>query len=224
MPRSLSSKPATFTTQFDHQYEYVSSSALQQYFGITTATTISGLYGAYTNSLTFRAQGLETELQYQPRSRLFLHGGYTYLAPIVQRSFSSDALRVAGSTTNPLYPGITIGSSGPLVGQRPFRRAPNTGFFAVQYTGNKFTAALKGAMSGKSDDSTFLATRLLLPNRNLDYGFAKLDLALTYAAHHKVTVFTQLDNLLSQQHIGPIGYPSLPFTIRAGLKLRLGGE
>ena len=224
LSQKLILKAGYFHNQFDHQYEYVSSSALQQYFGIIGATNISGLYGAYTNSLTFRAQGLESELQYQPLSRLYLHGGYTYLATIVERSFSSDALRIAGSTTNPLYPGITIGSSGPLVGQRPFRRAPNTGFFAVQYTGNKFTAALKGAMSGKSDDSTFLSSRLLLPNRNLDYGFAKLDLALTYAAPHKVTVFTQLDNLLSQQHIGPIGYPSLPFTFRAGLKIRIGGE
>jgi iron complex outermembrane receptor protein/vitamin B12 transporter len=224
LAQKLILKAGYFHNQFDHQYEYVSSSALQQYFGITTAPSIQGLYGAYTNSLTFRAQGLETELQYQPLSRLFLHAGYTYLAPIVQRSFSSDALRVAGSTTNPAFPGITIGSSGPLVGQRPFRRAPNTGFFAVQYTGNKFTAALKGALSSKSDDSTFLATKLLLPNRNLDYGFAKLDAALTYAPTAHLTAFTQLDNLLSQQHIGPIGYPSLPFTIRAGLKLRLGGE
>ena len=217
-------KAGYFHNQFDHQYEYVSSSALQQYFGITSANSISGLYGAYTNSLTFRAQGLETELQYQPISRLFLHGGYSYLAPIVQRSFSSDALRIAGSTTNPLFPGLTIGSSGPLVGERPFRRAPNTGFFAVQYTGTRFTAALKGAMSGKSDDSTFLSSKLLLPNRNLDYGFAKLDMALTYTPRRYVTAFTQLDNLLSQQHIGPIGYPSLPFTVRAGVKLRLGGE
>jgi iron complex outermembrane receptor protein/vitamin B12 transporter len=39
-----------------------------------------------------------------------------------------------------------------------------------------------------------------------------------------VTVFTELDNLLSQQHIGPIGYPALPFTVRAGLKIRIGGD
>ncbi|SFS14831.1 iron complex outermembrane recepter protein/vitamin B12 transporter [Granulicella pectinivorans] len=217
-------KAGYFHNQFDHQYEYVDSSALQQYFGITTASTIPGLYGAYTNSLTFRAQGAETELQYQPRSRLFLHFGYTYLAPLVERSFSTDALQVHGATTNPLFPSITIGGSSPLVGQRPFRRPPNTGFFAVQYTGKRWTTAFKGAMSGKSDDSTFLATPLLLPNRNLDHGYAKLDLGLGYQWTQHLAAFTQLDNLLSQQHIGPIGYPGLPFTIRAGFKFRIGGE
>lgn len=217
-------KAGYFHNQFDHQYEYVSSAALQQYFGIPTASTIPGFYGASTNSLTFRAQGFEGELQYQPLPRLFLHTGYTYLAPLVERSFSTDALKVQGSTTNPQFPAITIGASSPLAGQRPFRRPPNTGFFAIQYTGTRFTAAFKGAMSGKSDDSTFLTQNLLLPNRNLDHGFAKLDLGFTYSATRHIAVFTQLDNLLSQQHIGPIGYPGLPFTIRAGLKLRIGAE
>jgi iron complex outermembrane receptor protein/vitamin B12 transporter len=64
---------------------------------------------------------------------------------------------------------------------------------------------------------------LLLPNRDLDFGYAKLDLGATFNATHHITVFTQLDNLLNQQHIGPIGYPSLPLTFRSGLKIRIGG-
>jgi len=39
-----------------------------------------------------------------------------------------------------------------------------------------------------------------------------------------VTVFSQLGNLLGQQHTGPIGYSGLPFTFRAGLKIRIGGS
>ena len=215
-------KAGYFHNEFGQQIEYVSAATIQGFPGLGTFTP--SLYGAYVNSLAFRAQGFEGEMQYQVRSRIWLRGGYTFLAPLVQRSFSSDALKVAGSTTNLAFPGVTIGASSPLVGQRPFRRAPNTGYFAVQYTGTKFGAALKGAMSGKSDDSTFLQSSLLLPNRNLDHGYAKLDLGLTYSATQRVQAFTQLDNLLSQQHIGPIGYPGLPFTIRAGLKVRLGGE
>ncbi|RXH55998.1 TonB-dependent receptor [Granulicella sibirica] len=217
-------KAGYFHNEFDHQFEYISPAALQQYFGIADASSLANLFGAYTNSLTFRTQGFEGELQYQPLQRLFVHAGYTYLAPIVQQSFSTDALQAAGATTNPLFPNLPIGATSPLVGQRPFRRPPNSGFFAVQYTGTRFTAAFKGAMSGKSDDSTFLSTDLLLPNRNLDHGFAKLDLNFTYAANRYFSVFTQLDNLLSQQHIGPIGYTSLPFTVRAGLKIRIGGD
>jgi vitamin B12 transporter len=39
-----------------------------------------------------------------------------------------------------------------------------------------------------------------------------------------VKIFAQIDNLLNDQHIGPIGYPGLPLTFRAGVKVRLGGE
>jgi iron complex outermembrane receptor protein/vitamin B12 transporter len=118
-----------------------------------------------------------------------------------------------------------------LVGAQPFRRPPHTGFFSAQYTTTRFTVALKGALASRSDDSTFLSysdfnggNTLLLPNHNLDFGYAKLDLGGMYSVSRHVTVFTQLDNLLSQQHIGPIGFPALPFTIRGGLKLRIGGE
>jgi iron complex outermembrane receptor protein/vitamin B12 transporter len=160
-----------------------------------------------------------------------MRGGYTYLASLVEQSFSSDAAANGTSAQNPNLPGVPIGSSYPLVGQRPFRRPPQTGFFSAQYTVTKFSAALKGAFASRSDDSTFLSfsdtngdNSLLLPNRNLDFGYAKLDAYGTYAATHRVSVFAELGNLLSQQHIGPIGYPSLPFTFRTGLKVRLGGD
>jgi len=233
-------KAGYFHSQYDHEVEYVSTGALKQYFGIPPASctpagssqcTLPGLYGAYLNSLTFRAQGLESELNWQVTRRIFVRGGYTYLASLVERSFSSDALRVNGSTTNPLFPGITIGSTSPLVGQRPFRRPPNTGFVSATYSQGKLGVALRGAFAGKSDDSTFLGgdtpsfdNTLLLPNRNLDFGYAKLDVSGTYAFKPRLAVFVQLENLTSDQHIGPIGYPSLPLTFRAGLKVRLGGD
>jgi iron complex outermembrane receptor protein/vitamin B12 transporter len=222
-------KAGYFHNTFDHQVEFVDRNTLDKFFGIRSA--VAQLYGADLNSLAFRAQGLETELQYQPFSRLFFRGGYTYLAARVTQSFSSDAIAAGTATTNPNLPGIAIGATSPLVGARPFRRPPHTGFFAAQYTGTKFTAAFKGALASRSDDSTFQSyndfngdNTLLLPNRNLDFGYAKLDLNGTYAVTHRITAFTELGNLLSQQHIGPIGYPGLPFTIRAGLKVRIGGD
>ena len=65
---------------------------------------------------------------------------------------------------------------------------------------------------------------LLLPNRDLDFGYVKLDVGGTYKLKHGITYFVQLNNLLNDQHIGPIGYPGLPLTFRTGLKLRLGQE
>jgi len=63
---------------------------------------------------------------------------------------------------------------------------------------------------------------LLLPNRNLDYGYAKIDLGASYQLLNWVGVYGQTENLTNNQHIAPIGYPALPATIRLGLKLQWG--
>jgi iron complex outermembrane receptor protein/vitamin B12 transporter len=177
------------------------------------------------NSMAYQAQGVESEVQYGLGQNVYIRAGYTYLDPVVQHSFSSDAV---GPSYNPKYPGIPIGNYSPLVGARPFRLAPHTGFTSVVYTGKKWTAVLDGAYSSRSDDSTFLGgtdvnfgNTMLLPNRNLDFGYAKLDAGVTYRAKPWMSLYTQMDNLTSDQHIGPIGYPSLPFSFRTGMRLKL---
>jgi vitamin B12 transporter len=245
-------KAGYFHNVFDRQLESVSSQAILNYFNIgvpipvppTSPTCPSGtptnglcplpnIYSAYLNSLAFRAQGAEIELAYQPKPRLLIRGGYTNLSTKVVQSFSSDAIAAqqGAANANPNLPNNPIGVFGPLVGARPFRRPPNSGFFAVQYTRPRFALQLKGAMASRSDDSTFLefedyngGNTLLLPNHDLDFGYVKLDAGFTYALPHHATFFTQLDNLTNNQHIGPIGYPGLPLTFRSGLKVRLGGE
>ncbi len=228
----LTLKAGYFHNVFDHQLEGVGAEALDQYFNLNIQPGV-GLYEAYLNSLAYSAQGGEVEVAWQPRPRFLFRGGYTYLDAKVLQSFSSDAVAAnqGEPTENPNLPGIPIGALGPLVGARPFRRAPNTGYFNAQYTRPRLTFSLTGAMASRSDDSTYLeyedlngGNTLLLPNRNLDFAYVKLDLSVTYALKHGFTYFAQLDNLLNDQHIGPIGYPGLPLTFRTGLKLRLGGK
>jgi iron complex outermembrane receptor protein/vitamin B12 transporter len=227
-------KAGYFHNVFDHQLEGVDYNGLQHYFGIpATLASPTGIYEAYTNSLAFRAQGAETEIEWQARKHLFVRGGYTYLDAVVKQSFAADAANALNGTptTNPNIPGVAIGAESPLVGARPFRRPPHSGFFSAQYTSKYLSAGFKGALASRSDDSTFLdyadingGNTLLLPNRDLDFGYAKLDANLSVVATRRLTLYTQLENLLSQQHIGPIGYPALPFTVRGGLKYRFGGE
>jgi iron complex outermembrane receptor protein/vitamin B12 transporter len=225
-------KAGYFHNQFNHQLEFIGANGLEQYFGIP-ASIATELPPATLNSLAYRTQGLELEVQYRPVDHLFLDGGYTYLASLVLQSFSSDVVAAANGNpiTNPNIPGIPIGALSPLVGSRPFRRPPSTGYFAVEFVASGFSTAIKGALASRSDDSTFQfnndingGNTLLLPNRNLDFGYAKLDFNMLFNVTRHVTLFTQLDNLLSQQHIGPIGYPGLPFTFRAGAKIRIGGN
>jgi vitamin B12 transporter len=225
-------KAGYFHNVFDHQLEGVDYVGLEQYFGIPAALA-DQIYEAYLNSLAYRAQGFETETDWQAMKHLTVRGGYTYLDSKVVQSFATDAVNANEGmpTTNPNIPGVAIGSLSPLVGARPFRRAPNTGFFAVEYVERRVALAMKGSLSSRSDDSTFLGgldttggNTLLLPNRDLDFGYAKLDASMSLVVSHHITTFAQLDNLLSQQHIGPIGYPALPFTFRLGMKYRFGGN
>ena len=219
-----------FHNEFGNQIEFVSATQLPQ-LGVSpaVASAINSIFGgADVNTLQYRAQGFETQLQSQLTTRLFIRGGYTYTDPVVQSSFSSSA---TGPSENPLFPGVAIGASSPLRRARPFRIAPHVGFVGVNYTRKKVFATVQGSFASRSDDSTFLAgadlkidNALLLPNRNLDSTYAKVDVGGSIQALSYLSIYAQLNNLVSDQHIGPIGYPSLPFTFCAGLRLQLGHQ
>jgi vitamin B12 transporter len=186
------------------------------------------------NSQAFRAQGVEGEFDYTVFKNLFLRGGYTYLDAVVERSFTSDALHPSFNTGLPGEPAppfsqVPIGAFDPLRGARPFHRPPHTGYGSVSYSGEQYWVGFTVAFATRSDDSTFLAGRdfgggnsLLLPNRNLDFGYTKLDLGGSYQFLSWLAAYAQLDNLTSNKRIAPIGYPSLPFTFRVGLRLAVG--
>jgi iron complex outermembrane receptor protein/vitamin B12 transporter len=222
-------KAIYFHNEFGNQIEFVDGGTLPL-LGVSTAvaTAVQNTYGgASVNSLAFRAQGAEVELQGEVSSHIFARGGYTYTDGAVQRSFSSDAI---GPQENPFIPGVELGINSPLIGARPFRRPPHVGFAGVTYTTPKWFVQVQGSFASRSDDSTFLSSfdslasdnSLLLPNRNLDSAYAKIDLGGSYQMKQWLGVYAQLDNLVSDQHIGPIGYPSLPFTFRAGMRFAIG--
>jgi len=227
-----------FHNEFENQIESVAPTALtqllpqlspeeqQQLISLLQVSFVSPTL----NSLAFRAQGIESEVQYGLGRNIFFRGGYTYLDSVVQHSFTSDALSPTYNTESS-FPDVPIGVYSPLRGARPFRRPPHTGFLTATYTGKNWTLVGNGSWVSRSDDSTFLGGQdaffgnsLILPNRNLDHGYAKLDLGAVCQVRPWIAVYTQLDNALSNQHIGPIGYTSLPFNYRVGLRFSLGKE
>jgi vitamin B12 transporter len=197
----------------------------QQQQNLQAILQSSGAYSLDLNSLAFRAQGVETTVESGVGKNIFLRGGYTYLDTVVQRSFSSDNQALLGGYA-PIFDGIPVGIYSPLKGARPFRRPPHTGFITASYAGKKLTGVFTSAYSSRSDDSTFLGyedinqqNSLVLPNRNLDWGYAKLDLGASYKLLPWLGVYVQAENLTRNQHIAPIGYPSLPFTFRTGMRV-----
>ena len=229
-----------FHNEFGRQIEYIGAalapsllpnSTPAEQNAIVLQLEQEGAYELAINSEAYRALGVETTVEGGVGKNIFLRGGYTYLDAVVQRSFTNDeaSTGVPIPTYNGIPNGIPIGEYSPLQGARPFRRAPHTGFFTATYAAGKITGLLNAAFASRSDDSDFLAyddlnglNSLLLPNRNLDYGYAKLDLGGSYQLLPWLGIYGQAENLTNNQHIAPIGYPSLPFAVRAGLRLQWG--
>jgi iron complex outermembrane receptor protein/vitamin B12 transporter len=216
-----------FHNQFGKEIESVPAVELIKLFPDLTKDELGYYYtydmGLTVNTQAFRAQGVETTVESGIGRNLFLRGGYTYLDSVVQRSFTSANEALAGGYA-PTFNGIPMGAFSPLKGARPFRRAPHTGFFTASYAAKRVTGVFTAAFSSRSDDSTFLYDAnylytLILPNRNLDSGYAKLDLGGSFKVLSWLNVYAQAENLTDNQHIAPIGYPSLPFNVRTGLRI-----
>jgi iron complex outermembrane receptor protein/vitamin B12 transporter len=225
-----------FHNEFGRQIEYVGLDLVPQLLpGLTPSEQnaleqtlqADGAYELSLNSEAFRALGVETTVEGGIGKNIFLRGGYTYLDAVVQRSFTNDDVALLGPV--PTFDGIPLGEDSPLQGARPFRRPPHTGFVSASYSANKLTGVLTSAFASRSDDSDFLAyadlfggNSLLLPNRNLDHGYAKVDLGGSYALTKWLGIYGQGENLMGNRHIAPIGFPSLPINVRLGLKLQWG--
>jgi iron complex outermembrane receptor protein/vitamin B12 transporter len=221
-----------FHDEFTHGVEYVPSQGILQLFGITatnpSATPINSTYGGYINSLAFRSQGVELETEFKLSRSLFTRAGYTYTDAVVQHSFSSDNIGPSFNKSSN-FGNIPIGADSPLVGARPFRIAPHTGYFAINYTPRRFYASLTGTLVSRRDDSDFLSDTtfgpsLLLPNRNLDGAYQRLELGVGYQVTSRMQLYTNMQNLLSEHYCEAFGYPALPFTVRSGIKFNFGGE
>jgi iron complex outermembrane receptor protein/vitamin B12 transporter len=216
-------------TYFDNSYnnliEFVSNTALPL-LGVSQAAAAATGFGAYVNSQSYDARGLELSADAMVGRLVRLAGSYTYLDATVTKSLSGDALAPA---INPAFPGIPIGAFSPLVGNRPFRRPTNSGSMLVTYTPGKAQIALAGYFSGKQDDSTFLTdgffgNSMLLPNRNLDAAYAKLDLSGSYQVHPRVRWYLSLENVANARYEAAFGYPALPITVRTGATVTVGGR
>jgi vitamin B12 transporter len=227
-----------FHNQFGRQIEYVGLNLIPELLPNLTPEEqnelkaflqANGAYELTLNTQAFRAMGAETTVESGIGSHFFMRGGYTYLDAVVQRSFANSDEELLGPI--PEYNGIPVGAYSPLQGARPFRRPPHTGFFTASYSQNRVTAVFSSAYASRSDDSDFLGgadmnfgNSLLLPNRNLDHGFAKLDLGGSFRISDLLGVYGQAENLTNNEHIAPIGFRSLPFNFRLGLRLQWGKE
>jgi vitamin B12 transporter len=214
-----------FYNRFSDEIEFVSPGGLMQ-LGIPNSILALTPFGASINSLATRSLGAETDVELSLGHGFTARAAYTYLDGIVRRSFSSDEL---GPSFNPQFPTIPIGAFSPLVGNRPFNRAPHSGSFYFGYARHKVALAMSGNFIGRRDSSTFLfdssfGATMLLPNRNLAAAYQKIDVSGSYRLNRYLQIYSAIENLASQHYDAAPGFPALPFNFRSGMKVTLGGE
>lgn len=181
-------------------------------------------FGASVNASSNKGQGFEAILKVDFGHGFFAQGGYTYLDAQTTKAFGNPSF-------NPLFPTIPIGAFGPLVGERPFRRAPHTGSLSLQYTRSKWVATFTGYLVSRRDDSTFLlgsdanfGDTLLLPNRNLAPSYQKFDASFRFNMTKWVAPYVSAENIFSQHYQAAFGFPAAPATYRAGMTFTFGGD
>jgi len=211
-----------FHNTYDDLLEFLSRQQLIL-IGIPPAAANATGFGAYANSQSTTGDGIELSVEAQVRQGWRVAFSYTYLDAEVTKALSATA------STNDTFPGIAIGAFSPLVGNRPFRRPANTGNMLVSYTKGRGQAAVAGYFSGKADDSTlltdaFFGNSLLLPNQDLDKGYAKIDVSGSYRLHPRLKWYATIENLFNQDYQAASGFPALPVTVRTGVAVTVGGR
>jgi iron complex outermembrane receptor protein/vitamin B12 transporter len=214
-----------FHNDFEDLIEFVGKGVLPR-LGVPPAAATATAFGAYVNSQSYKAQGVEATFEAALARYLRVMASYTYLDTEVTESFSGGVLAPA---MNPAFPGIPIGQYAPLVGGRLFRRPPHSGSFMVAYSQGRADVAVSAFFSGKRDGTTFLDDEffgysMLLPNQDLEAGYQKVDLSAGYRVHPRLKGFVNLENLFDQKYDASFGFPALGLAARAGVTVTLGGD
>lgn len=221
----LRARLSYFNNEFFDLVEFVSRNQLPS-FGVPPEVAALVGTGAYVNSQSYQAHGVE--LSGDARMGGFrLSASYTYLDAEVTESLSSNV----SPQFNPNIPAIPIGGYTALIGERPFRRPANIGNLLVAYSRGRVTGALSAYLAGKADDSTFLVgadqhfgNTMLLPNRDLNFGYAKVDLSGSVQVFPRLRWFATIENVFDEEYRPAFAFPALPINLRTGITLQLGGR
>ena len=211
-----------YDNEFEDLLEFLNKTALVR-AGVPPDVANATAFGGYINSQSFTAKGVELSADALIRRVVRFGASYTYLDTEVTEAFGASAV------TNPAFPGVRIGAFSPLVGERPFRRPANSGTLFLSYVNGPASVAVSAYFAGKRDDSTFLSDQdfgntMLLPNQDLDPAYQKVDLSVSYRVHRQAKLYTSIENLFDKEYEASFGFPSLPFTIRAGVSVSFGGD
>jgi vitamin B12 transporter len=167
---------------------------------IPQPTGCPSFWGNYFNTDLARARGVN--LSFETR---FLHwfnivGNYSY-----------DDTRVLLSP-NAFDPAE-------IPGNHLLRRPPQSGSLTAGVAWRRFSFMMAGYFSGPRTDSDFLGLGL---KRNP--GYARFDIATSYAVSRGVSFYAHATNLFDRQYQDVIGFPALGRDVRVGVKYQFSGR
>ena len=179
-------------------------------------------FGAAVNSGSYSARGIELSGDARMFGGFALSGSYSFLDAVVEST-------VFGPAFNPAFPGVPIGSFWALPGERPLYRATHSGALSARYVDGPVSIAVSGSFVGARDDTVLLndpafGNSLRLPNQDLGAAYQLFDLSGSYRVHRRLRLYATIGNVLNREYAARYGYRSLPFTIRSGAAVTIGGD
>jgi vitamin B12 transporter len=154
--------------------------------------------GTYVNLGKTRARGFEVSLEAVPTKHLELAAEYTYL---------DGTVLVSSSTFDPVY----------AQGQSLLRRPRHQGSISFRAGAGRVLVGGSLLLVGRRTDSDFVALGL---TENPSY--TRLDARASVQLGHGLEAFLAGDNVLDRKYMEVLGFPSLPRSLRGGLRFRSG--
>jgi len=157
-------------------------------------------FGTYFNTDLARARGANVALEARATRWLSLAGNYTYDdSRVLQSPNAFDPATVAGN--------------------RLLRRPVHSGNLILNASFHRMNWNLASYFSGPRTDSDFLGLGL-----TSNPGYARFDLAGSYAVRRGVTLFGRVENLFDKEYQPTLGYPAYRRAYRLGMKFIVGGD
>ena len=156
----------------------------------------------YLNLNQSLAHGAEVVMRGSPWEHLTFSGAYTYTSTQVLES---------PNATDPLL----------LPGKPLLRRPKHSGSLLVNYANRRWGVNVAGTAVGRRADSDFEG---LQPPVTYSAGYGRVDVSGWRAINSRLTAYVAAGNILDRKYEEAAGYPALRANVRAGLRIRIGGE
>jgi vitamin B12 transporter len=167
--------------------------------GAPSTWNCPAFFGSYFNTDKARAFGADSSIEIKAARWLQIDGVYSY---------DNSKVLVSPSATDPAL----------LPGNRLLKRPLNSANITINAHFRGVNVNVVGGYVGRRDDSDFLGLGI-----TTNPGYFRLDASLIVPLGHGFSTTAHVENLLDRHYQDSLGYPSLGYNYRAGVRYVWGG-